>query len=452
MTAFSEYEYHKELTLHISTPDDAEDFFSTNIDLHSTYDLGLTKHMYEYDIPTRVKKQIKAQNPDRDNFFIGIYRSYAKTEPVINSIRQRLQHALGWGGKGYNTAPANFKMGITFPDIDDVAILIEKKNPYYHLMGTRMTKKNMMMALSRTLYWSCFNNESVGLIEYLFRMINMPENISYVLENRCPYWFFDVETRQKMEVRLQVKMIGDNMCAIEISDNIWAPIALKELDIFVNYFHHGHNRTKKWRFLSPKKLWTVLMGSIPTESQHSLMTEFLCQNRTQDIVEDRALSLMMEMEKSSDGKIQLFNANGLFDNSNKPTVMVIKGQLTDWIIINNTYKTDIQKVKTYAYINDNWWKAKQRQSGSRRLAIQKGRLAGPICIDNIHVNSSVGDQYVARALALLNDITTVKMVSTISRYLPEEMQHEDCPDLIRDSRRLNWSKLENQSWDMIEGR
>ena len=313
-----------------------------------------------------------------------------------------------------------------------------------------MTKKNKMMALSRTLYWSCFNNESVGLIAYLFKMINMPENITYVLENRCPYWFFDVETRQKMEVRLQVKMIGDDMCALEITDNIWGPIGLKELDIFVNYFHHGHNRTKKWRYLSPKKLWTILMNSPPTHSQQSLMTEFLCQNRTQDIVEDRALSLMLEMEKNAGGRVKLLNAEGLFnDASPAPTIMVVKGQLTDWIIVNNTYKTDIQKVKTYAYVDSRWYGDKPLKT---RLAIQRGSLKGPICIDNIHVNSSVGDQYVARALALLYDVTTLKIVSTISRYLPDEMRDEECASIIRKDRRLNWDKLENQSWAMVEGR
>ena len=450
MTAFGDYKYNAELTLHISTPDDSENFFSTNIDIHADYDVTMPRHMSDYDIPSKIKREVSARNPHRQNFFIGIYRNYAKTEPVINSIRQRLQHALGWGGKGYNTAPKTFHMALTFPDIENVAILIEKRDPYYHLMGTRMTKKNMMMALSRTLYWSCFNNESVGLIAYLFKMINMPENITYVLENRCPYWFFDVETRQKMEVRLQVKMIGDDMCALEISDNIWGPIGLKELDIFVNYFHHGHNRTKKWRYLSPKKLWTILMNSPPTHSQQSLMTEFLCQNRTQDIVEDRALSLMLEMEKNAGGRVKLLNAEGLFnDASPAPTIMVVKGQLTDWIIVNNTYKTDIQKVKTYAYVDSRWYGDKPLKT---RLAIQRGSLKGPICIDNIHVNSSVGDQYVARALALLNDVTTLKIVSTISRYLPDEMRDEECASIIRKDRRLNWDKLENQSWAMVEGR
>ena len=42
---------------------------------------------------------------------------------------------------------------------------------------------------------------------------------------------------------------------------------------------------------------------------------------------------------------------------------------------------------------------------------------GPICIDNMARGSSVGDQFVARALALLNDTVTVKIVNTIGRYL-----------------------------------
>jgi hypothetical protein len=346
--------------------------------------------------------------------------------------------------------------------MDNILVLIEKKDPYYHLMGTRMNKKNLMMALGRIIYWSCFNKDSTKMLEYIFKVINMPENVSYVLENRCPYWFFDMETRQKMEVRLQTKVIGDEMCALEISDNIWAPITFKELDIFVNYFHHGHNRTKKYRFLSPKKLWVILLGNEPTQSQVNLMTEFLCQNRTQDIVEERAKSLMLEVVNNYSDKIKLLNHDDLFSprKEAKPCVMVVRGQLTDWIIVNTTYKSDIQKVKTYAYIDNDWLAFQGTLADDRRVAgnlahgklFQNGKLKGPICIDNIHINSSIGDQYVARAYALLNDKTTVKMVSTISRYLPSDMLEPSCPEIIIDSRRLDWSNLEHEEWEKIGDR
>ena len=50
-----------------------------------------------------------------------------------------------------------------------------------------------------------------------------------------------------------------------------------------------------------------------------------------------------------------------------------------------------------------------------------GQLIGPICIDNIHRNSSKGDQFAARAMALLNDKMTVAMVNTIKSYIPKEI-------------------------------
>ena len=42
---------------------------------------------------------------------------------------------------------------------------------------------------------------------------------------------------------------------------------------------------------------------------------------------------------------------------------------------------------------------------------------GPICIDNMAKGSSLGDQFAARALALLNDRFTITIVNTIKRYL-----------------------------------
>ena len=47
----------------------------------------------------------------------------------------------------------------------------------------------------------------------------------------------------------------------------------------------------------------------------------------------------------------------------------------------------------------------------------ESRWKGPICIDNMSAGSSVGDQFVARALALLNDTMTVALVNTIKSYI-----------------------------------
>ena len=74
-----------------------------------------------------------------------------------------------------------------------------------------------------------------------------------------------------------------------------------------------------------------------------------------------------------------------------------------------------------------------------------GQLRGPICIDNIHDNSSVGDQYAARALALLNDDITVKLIYTIGRYLPDSLKEGNA-----ESRFENFDSLhESEGWGII---
>ena len=45
---------------------------------------------------------------------------------------------------------------------------------------------------------------------------------------------------------------------------------------------------------------------------------------------------------------------------------------------------------------------------------------GPICIDNMTKDSSLGDQFAARTLALINDTMTMTIVSTIRSYIKEE--------------------------------
>ena len=44
---------------------------------------------------------------------------------------------------------------------------------------------------------------------------------------------------------------------------------------------------------------------------------------------------------------------------------------------------------------------------------------GPICIDNLAPDSPLGDQYAARALALINDNITIGIVNTIKRYITD---------------------------------
>ena len=429
-----EYEYEYPLEIRIYTADDTRDkYYSTNITLYSTYPIARGRNRFDITSQT---------------LSIRLIKSRIKGEPMILSIKNELQKFLGWGARGHRHAPKVFKCVFQFNDATDsqgnpAKFIIEKEQPYYHLMRNRMTKKNLMIALSRGIYRSCFEEDAMVLIDYLYKMITLPENVSYVLENRTPYWFFKLPHREKVEVRLNTKMIGPKECALEISDGVWAPIGIRDLDIFVDYFYHGHARAKKWAYKSPKKIWEILMGNPPTSSQEKLMMEFLTQNRTQELVENRAKKLMDSLTVKYPGRIKLFP----YENN---MVMVVRGKLADWVIIDSAYKTNIQKVKTYAFVSEeaNGMRTDEESrawSINRRNGFYNGNMSGPICIDNIHDNSSVGDQYAARALALLNDDVTVELVYTIARYLPSAVREGKIESRFEDFDALD----ETAPWSVI---
>jgi len=390
---FDNYGYRHDITLRVfSASDDSKRRYDINIRVYSTYDINT--------------------NPVID---VTPERNQRRGEPTIDAIRKALQSHLKLGTRTrWRRPPDDFKVAFVLPNSGNCAILMEKKSPFYKLMEQRMPKKNLMMALCRTLYRSAFEKEPTVLLSYLFKMINIPENVSYCLENRTPYWFYDIETREKVEVRLQTKLISNDMVALEISDGVWGSISIKDLDVFVNYFYHGHTRAKKWKLMSPKKLWTTLMLEPPTDSQEKLMVEFLTQNRTQDIVENRAVELMKSLESRYPDRIRVID----LDADRK--VMLVRGKMCDWVIIDATGKTTTQKVKTYVFIDNRYLSDADVRRSGRNFA--NGQLRGPICIDNIHTNSSVGDQYAARALALMNDKATIAMIHTISGYIPREIR------------------------------
>ena len=134
-----------------------------------------------------------------------------------------------------------------------------------------------------------------------------------------------------------MELIDDDEAAMEISDGIWAPIKVKDLNTYMNFYWKS-NRRGSWKFLSPAALWEKLMGKKPTEAQHHLMVNFLEQNRTHDMVQRRAAQLMADMCEQYPDKIKLIQKK----TKRATTWMFIRGQIADWVITDNTYKTDIQ--------------------------------------------------------------------------------------------------------------
>ena len=144
------------------------------------------------------------------------------------------------------------------------------------------------------------------------------------------------------------------------------------------------------------------MGKNPSESELKVMVAFLQQNRTRDLVEARALELVADMVIQHKGRL-------VAEYSGKQLVtLYVAGKDYDWKLTNNKFKSDIQMVSTYV------WQPIHGNEESRC------DWKGPICIDNMAGNSPIGDQFAARALALLNDSFTITIVNTISSYLVAE--------------------------------
>lgn len=278
-------------------------------------------------------------------------------------------------------------------------------NSRVSINGIKHSVANAISILARLFVKAIREKDGAKLMMHLAFLNKMPENVSYALENRAPFNFW--HEYEKHEVRLNVQLIGDNEVAIEVSDGVWGTMSIKDMDSFCNAHRHGSKRSR-WAFISPKQLYIETVGKEPLDSEVKVMKSFLLQNRTSDLVENRAKQLVYEMVAKYPNRLAIVEKDGYVEE------MVVRGKLYDWKLTSSYVGGRVggkQDVKTYVYSLD---------------GEDNGVYRGPICIDNLGTNSSVGDQYVARALALLNDNVVVEMVSTIKSYLPpKEMRDEN---------------------------
>jgi uncharacterized membrane protein len=314
----------------------------------------------------------------------------------------------------------------------------------YKLNGKIMSLTHICHVLARVSYSSVNEDDSHKLFMFLLDQINVPENISYVLENRVPYHWFDDFTLVK--VRLNVQQIGSKKYAIEISDSVWGEISQQDLNTFVNSYRHNLKRGN-WGKLTPAKLFTRLIKREPSSPELALMDAFLKQNRTADIVEKRAKELVSDICKAFPNNmfyhkveveedVEYINVGTTKVNKHDNEWLFVRGQQYDWQIRKRNNSSSRQSVsvfiwntvRTHEYDDDN------KIIGGEDVFCWKG----PICIDNQHGSgaTSVGDQMVARALTLMNDTVTMRLVTTIDSYIftqdmsEHRLDFSDLPALI----------------------
>ena len=300
-----------------------------------------------------------------------------------------------------------FSHSITIGD-EGYVILFNKVGTRYYINGMMGNKSVLIAALARTIYKSCFTDDGSELDKFLIKHIHLPENVHYALENRAPYYFYleseDGYITKRIECRLKVNLISDTKVAIEISDGVWGEIGIKQLNVYMNSYLNKKKRGS-WSNLSPSALWERVMKRLPTEAEEQLMISFLHQNRTSKVVKERARDLMIHIQSRYPDRIKINwgSPDKLLDVSEKPTIMYVNGKLADWKLTDRGLKSQGQQnVSTYVW---------EHNEG------EQGKWNGPICVDNLDNKSPTGDQFVTRALGLLNDDLLVKRVSTIQGRL-----------------------------------
>ena len=335
---------------------------------------------------------------------------------IVNTFRTSFKNTLG----------QKFFYGINGNSmtlmIGDTPFFIEKSSRYY-INGQLMKLEELCHALARVLFKSCFEKDPSKLMQSLYTTIELPESVKYVIENRVPYFFYD--DFQRHDVRLNVQQISSEECAIELGDGQWGNISIKDLDRFCSFYVNNKKTSKKWMYISPQNLYIQLMGKEPRLSDMKVLIAFLKQNRKQKIVEERAQALVEEMLEQYPTRLK-----GVLDSNKMFSTLYVRGKKFDWKLEARNSASATQAVSTYVW-QPSIESIKDEEGNTIETRLINPDWKGPICIDNIGANTPVGDQFASRALALLNDEFTMKIVSTISSYITDR----------ENENRIDWDEM-----------
>ena len=346
-------------------------------------------------------------------------------DPVFATLNKKFDQ-LFFKTYGETIDSAFILLGFRY--VDGQSMLMMTKNSGYTLNGRKISKSNLLGAVSRVVYRSCFIRSAELMNRYIEDLLEVTPNVRYALENKTPYSYFSNISdenpfrRSKVEVRFNTKRISKTSCALELSENIWASISIDELDKYLNHYRLGYNRGKKWPNISPSNLWAELFGKEPTESEYAMMLAWLSQNRTDKQIESRSMGLVEEVARENEN-IMHFNWH---EDGSEKMGMIIRGSLADWILLENSAaKTSPQRVSIFTFNNKEDMSLNKMSINLYSRRFMDGHISGPICVNNAVGRVSLGDQFVSRAFTLMNDKLAVKMVGTLRSHIPDSNTLED---------------------------
>tara|TARA_R100000781_G_scaffold9994_1_gene9683 strand:+ start:2752 stop:4146 length:1395 start_codon:yes stop_codon:yes gene_type:complete len=431
------------IKIKISSPDDSSDNYTTSFLFRSNvpnYNRRVEGRNKFGEIVFRCRPQM-ANDKTLDPILSALQTIIDGRILQKNTSRSRYRYAQN----GDNSPSVNYSSIFTWKFNDgNFTMVYQQTKSQFYINGMKLNKVDIMSILSKVIYKTCFVRNSKELYTYLNQLIVVPPNVMYCVENRTPYSFWDVRPSslshtavrgKKYSVTLNTQIISETECALEISENIWATITIKELNQFINYHKFDKQRSKKWA-LMPENLWCALFGTMPSYSQKNLMYSFLQQNRTQDRVEERAQQLLVDLTKEHPNQIYKFITRTTQMQRGEEHVipsnsLLVRGTISDWMLIPNNSRSMHQKVNAYKVIGeyqiDEWTILPKKytpisifESVYQEIPNAIIGLVGPICIDTLHGNSSEGDQMASRALALMNDKVTGNYIKTLKPYMDSQ--------------------------------
>lgn len=344
---------------------------------------------------------------------------------------------LSESGNTYMEYPENDEVFfvITFTSkydvlLNEVEVVISKKGSSYSINGMATPRKHIAPILARILLDVDAKTKRNGtklsrkaLRNIVSSSILVPEDIRYVLTSRLPYQYM-IEGR-KIHVRLQVMQISDDDYAIEISSNVWGKISQKNLMTMIGFYRHG-KRVGNWKFLSPKTLFTRLIDKEPTEAETKLMMAFLEQNRSEKLVQERAMTLLDDLLVQYPDRVKR--------NDSASTIrIIVSGQSSDWLLTGAKSNLKNENIGVQA-VSTQMLRANITPDDGNYVS-----WGGSICINTGGMNPSLGDQFASRILSLLNDSMTMRRVSTLGNEVLKSK-----PRLIMESK--GFSKPPKQNY------
>tara|TARA_R100000388_G_scaffold30547_1_gene23882 strand:+ start:3842 stop:5095 length:1254 start_codon:yes stop_codon:yes gene_type:complete len=302
----------------------------------------------------------------------------------------------------------NNRKNILLFDFNDFHISVKNARGSVVLNGQTMTRT----IAARHLAALCFQTKDTYTREEVrdkfFKIISIPPDVNYAIINRAPYSFY--KEGKYIKCRLNVKQISSKEVALEISEGVWGTLTIKQFLGYLSHYLHGTNRGS-WAFTSPERLYERVMGKEGRESDIKVMKSFLIQNRTSDLVNERAEVLLKETLEKHSGKIKHYSVR-----SNN--ILFVQGIENDWVIRWSPYNSDKegrQLVRTQYLETSMMDTAACSLTKEKSYSIARGEDDNwiGVCVDNLQTNSPQVDQAISRVLVCLNDKATKQMVSTM---------------------------------------